>query len=274
MKYMTFNSSCSYAGLANMLEKMGIDVEDYEIALAMKLPFMIDKNEDGYIAGPMLQQKKWFDVYLNAHGYEITEEWVDRSDVFNCLQGKDTAMLGIRMDNGRLHYHAVVFKGMEDGKAAFMNNKHEGGSDPDEFKFTANELEERVRDKTVVATITPTEVRMVDFTALLEQSLKNLDNLQRDMDDFCAVPHSNQEILEKEFGLFRPLLLDGPSMMKIIGQDAVLEDMKTLQKVFVQIALKEKRDNVVLADCFDMELLRSICERWKELIGQEIKCMM
>ena len=155
-----------------------------------------------------------------------------------------------------------------------MNNKHEGGSDPDEFKFTANELEERVRDKTVVATITPTEVRMVDFTALLEQSLKNLDNLQRDMDDFCAVPHSNQEILEKEFGLFRPLLLDGPSMMKIIGQDAVLEDMKTLQKVFVQIALKEKRDNVVLADCFDMELLRSICERWKELIGQEIKCMM
>lgn len=30
MKYMTFNSSCSYAGLANMLEKIGIDVEDYD----------------------------------------------------------------------------------------------------------------------------------------------------------------------------------------------------------------------------------------------------
>ena len=35
---------------------------------------MIDKNEDGYIAGPMLQQKKWFDVYLILLGLEITEE--------------------------------------------------------------------------------------------------------------------------------------------------------------------------------------------------------
>ena len=48
MKYMTFNSSCAYAGLANMLEKKGIDVEDYEIALEMKLPFMVGRNEDGY----------------------------------------------------------------------------------------------------------------------------------------------------------------------------------------------------------------------------------
>ena len=41
MKYMTFNSSCTYAGLANMLMERGIDVEDYEIALEMKLPFLL-----------------------------------------------------------------------------------------------------------------------------------------------------------------------------------------------------------------------------------------
>ena len=274
MKYMTFNSSCSYAGLANMLEKIGIDVEDYEIALEMKLPFMIDKNEDGYIAGPMLQQKKWFDVYLNAHGYESTEEWIDRTDVFDYLQGKDTAMLGIRMDNGRLHYHAVIYVGTEDGKAVFINNKHEGGADPDEYRYTAKELQERVRDKTVIATLTPVQGKMANFKPLLAQSLKNLEDLQREITDFCSMPHSNQEILEYEFGLFRPLLLDGPSMMKLIGQDAVLEDMNTLQKVFVQVALKDKRDNVVLADFFDMGLLRSICERWKKLIEQEIDCMV
>lgn len=41
MKYMTFNSSCTYAGLANMLMDKDIDVEDYEIALEMKLPFLL-----------------------------------------------------------------------------------------------------------------------------------------------------------------------------------------------------------------------------------------
>ena len=269
MKYMTFNSSCSYAGLANMLEKKGINVEDYEIALEMKAPFMIDKNEDGYIAGPMLQQKKWLDVYLNAHGYEIVEEWLDRTEVFDYLQGKDTAMLGIRMDNGRLNYHAVVYKGTEDGKAVFLNNKHENGSDPDEFRYTANELRERVRDKTVIATLKPIDEKSTDFMPLLNQSIKFLDDLQKDMVDFCSKMHSNQEILEKEYGLFRPLLLDGPSMMKLIGQDDILEDMKELQKTFVQAVFKDKRDDVVLADCFDMDLLQSICQRWKKLIENE-----
>ncbi len=65
MKYMTFNSSCPYAGMANMLEKYGIDVEDYEIALEMKLPLFVDKNEDGYVTGPMIQEKKWLDIFLN-----------------------------------------------------------------------------------------------------------------------------------------------------------------------------------------------------------------
>ena len=271
MKYMTINSSCTYAGLANMLEKKGIDVEDYEIALEMKLPFMIDKNEDGYIAGPMLQQKKWFDIFLNKYGYEITEEWLNRADVFNYLQGKDTAMLGISMDNGRLHYHAVIYVGTEDGKAVFINNKHEGGSDPDEFRFTAKELQERVRDKTVIATLTPIEANTIDFKPLLEQSIKNLQDLQKELADFCSIPHSNQEILEKEVGYFRPLLLDGPSMMKLIGRNDIFEDMKVLQKSFVQVAFKEKRDEVVLTDFFDMELLQSIYERWKCLIEQEMR---
>ena len=253
-----------------MLEKKGIDVEDFEIALEMKLPFMIDKNEDGYIAGPMLQQKKWFDIFLNKYGYEITEEWLDRADVFDYLQGKDTAKLGIRMDNGRLHYHAVIYKGTEEGKAIFINNKREGGSDPDEFRFTAKELQESMREKTVVATLTAAEAKTIDFKPLLERSIKNIQDLQKDMIDFCSAKHSNQEMLEKEFGLFRPLLLDGPSMMKLIGQEEILEDMEVLQKTFVQVALKDKRNDVILDDCFDMELLQCVCQRWKKLIEQEI----
>ena len=40
MKYMTFNNSCSYAGVANMLEDFNIHMEDYELAIEMKVPFI------------------------------------------------------------------------------------------------------------------------------------------------------------------------------------------------------------------------------------------
>ena len=44
MKYMTFNSSCSYAGIANMLEQDGVNTTDREIALGMKLPYLFVLN--------------------------------------------------------------------------------------------------------------------------------------------------------------------------------------------------------------------------------------
>ncbi len=37
MKYMHFKGSCSYAGIANMLELSGYDTEDYIIANKIKL---------------------------------------------------------------------------------------------------------------------------------------------------------------------------------------------------------------------------------------------
>ena len=44
MKYMTFNASCAYAGLANIPERFGIETEDREIALAMGLPYFFAKE--------------------------------------------------------------------------------------------------------------------------------------------------------------------------------------------------------------------------------------
>lgn len=87
------------------------------------------------------------------------------------------------------------------------------------------------------------------------------------------MPGTNAKILEKEEGLFRPILLDGSSMMKLLRQNELYEDMRTLQKVFVDIAFKEKADNILLAERFDMDLLHSIFERWRILISQELKML-
>ena len=271
MKYMTFNSSCTYAGLANMLMDKGIDVEDYEIALEMKLPFFIERDENGFSAGPLLQSKKWLDLYLNPRGLELVEDRIDNTEMFDFLQTKNRALLGIRMQNGRNAYHAVVYKGTKEGKAEFINNKHEGSPEPDMFEFTKDELINCLRHKTLVGTLKTCAKKEPDLRPLLEQSIQNLNDLQSEFDEFCRLPRTNAEILEKEKGLFRPILLDGPSMMKQLWQNELYDDMQRLQKVFVNIAFKEKADNILPAERFDMNLFHSICERWRILIGQELK---
>ncbi|MCD8143515.1 MAG: hypothetical protein LUD83_09635 [Clostridiales bacterium] len=40
MKYMTFPSSCTFAGVANLLAFAGVDTSDREIALGMGLPYL------------------------------------------------------------------------------------------------------------------------------------------------------------------------------------------------------------------------------------------
>ena len=84
MKYMHFRASCSYTALAILLEKEGIQTEDYKIALEMNLPWLFSKENDSYIAGSMLQGAKWFNLWLLPHGFEMSEEASEYEDSGAC----------------------------------------------------------------------------------------------------------------------------------------------------------------------------------------------
>ena len=61
MKYMTFNNSCSYAGVANMLEDFNINIEDYELAIRMRVPFILNmmKRASQIKIGCAKTKQKW-----------------------------------------------------------------------------------------------------------------------------------------------------------------------------------------------------------------------
>lgn len=98
MKYMHFNSSFSFAGLANLLYFEGIDTEDFVIALAIDIAYLLGKDGASYLAGTMLQSKEIFDIYLNALGYEFIEENYDKDNVLKILEAADKSyMLGVNI---------------------------------------------------------------------------------------------------------------------------------------------------------------------------------
>ena len=78
---MTFNFSCSYAGVANMLEQYGVDASARSIAMSMKLPYLFSCRDGAYMAGPMLQSAEWFNLFLHPIGFEMIEKEIPAAQV-------------------------------------------------------------------------------------------------------------------------------------------------------------------------------------------------
>lgn len=270
MKYMTFNSSCSFAGVANMLESRGLDFQDYEVALGMELPYIVAKDDGGYMAGSMLQEKKYFDIFLKKNGYELVENYVDRQDIIAILNDMDCAMLGIRIDER--HKHAVVYKGVNtaDNTLMFINNKHEKSDEPARIELTKDELLQRLDDKAMVASLRKYSGKADSPIPFMEASVSCLDELHGDIVRFCADFQSHESVERTRDTLFRPVLLDSVAMMELLGEEAMTENIKKLQRAYIDAAFRSGAEQVRLCKHIDMLLLEQIIEDWKGLIKEQI----
>ena len=215
MKYMHFNSSCSYAGLANLLYLDGIDTEDFVIALAIDLAYLLVKDGASYLAGTMLQSKEIFDIYLNPLGYEFIEENYDKDEVLKILEASDkNYMLGVNIAQG--NKHAIIFKEHKDNRFRFINNKYDDSDEPDEFVWTAEELKKRLDEKTFLAHLEKCDVKDVDMEEPLLKSIENLGALKEDIINFSKREISKNELRESMNTLFRAALLDLVTMFYLL----------------------------------------------------------
>lgn len=269
MKYMTFNSSCAFAGIANMLEKKGISVEDYEVALGMELPYLMVREEDAFLAGTMLQEKKWFDIFLKKQGFALLEETVKREAVPEYLAKTDTAMLGLRIDESKKH--AVVFESVEREIYSFLNNKHAESDEPDTVHLTEKELLERLDEEVRVATLISCEKETVDVMPLVHESALKLDELQYAILDFCEEEHSREEVLENLDRLFRPVLLEGVSMMELLQEEEVASQLREVREEFMQVVFREKRQQLRLDECMGLVDLSQAIMGWKAIMRDRLE---
>ena len=266
MKYMTFNSACAFAGVANMLTGFGVDVQDRDIALGMKLPYLLAREENTYLAGPMLQSSDWFNLYLHSIGFEMREQFVPREEVPGMLAGEKTAMLGIRVSPR--DKHAVVYTGKEGNDFRFLNNKWAHTDEPGTFLFTPQELLSRLEETVVIATLHPCSTRGVDFAPLLQDAGAILRELKDKLTDFCATEKTAEEMMRAMNTLFRPMLLDGITMLELIGQDALAGKLHQVQREFLSAIRAGKP--VVLAEVMQMDVLMQAMNDYITLIQGEL----
>ena len=262
MKFMTFNSSCSYAGVANMLAQYGIETDDRTIAHAMKLPYLFAQEGGAYLSGPMLQSADWFNLYLHPIGYNMVEHRVEREQIPSVLCSAKTAMLGLRISPKSKH--AVVYQGMDHGNYCFLNNKWHHTDEPEQFSLTEAELLSRLDDDVMVAVLEPAPCKAVDFAPLFKQSIQTLDELKQDILSFCTQEQAPQAITTAMNTLFRAILLDGITMLELCAETALVEKLRIVQSEFMSAV--KKNTTVILSEEISVDLLVEAIEEYKRLI--------
>lgn len=269
MKYMTFNSSCSYAGIANMLELYGVETSDRDIALTMKLPYLFSFSDDMYSAGPMLQSAEWFNLYLNPIGYQLYEKMISADQVVDYLKSQKTAMLGIKTENeGK---HAVVYIGTEENQLIFINNKWKSENTPNEIRLSEEQLKQRIESKVMVATLIQITPKKVRYTDKMQTSIIVLQRNLSEIIELCHKEENVENLRAKLNTLFRPLFLDGINMLNLIGEMELSCRFTSLQQELLNALRQDSTKMIFLKDYISIDKLQSSVENYIKLIRVAIE---
>lgn len=245
-----------------MLESYGVNVEDRQIALDMKLPYLFSHENGAYCSGPMLQTAKWFNLYLKPIGFLMTETMLLKKEVCPFLKNVPSAMLGLALSpRGK---HAVVYSGMEGDRYRFLNNKHKGSSDPEAIYLTQEELLPLLSDSVYAAVLQKGLLTPVDLRPYLQESADTLLNLKQDIKTFCSTEQTPQALKAAQNTLFRAILLDGITMLELLGNDEPLKTLKSVQGELLT-ALKENIP-VTPADRLSMNRFENAIDAYRKLI--------
>lgn len=264
VKYMTFKSSCSYGGLANMLEQYGVDVEDRDIALEMKLPYLFACENGEYLAGPMLQSAEWFNLYLYPMGFAMVETELLPGQVPTFLKEQRTAMLGLQVQQGEKH--AVVYVGYQNEQLMFLNNKWRDSEEPEQLLLSQSELLERIGSTVTIATIKPIPPQKVTYAHRLRNSAEVMRQNVAQIKCLCAKEERVGCLRAQLNPLFRPLLLDGITMLELLGQTRLAHRFAALQGGLLD-GLRQNTDaKIILGRYLDVQELTEATEEYMGLI--------
>lgn len=259
MKPITFTGSGMLAGLATMLELVGVDVTDQRLALEMEAPYLLAHTDAGYQSGISLYKPDWLNLCLHPRGYHLSCEHLPRKDIPAFLRARHPAMLRISISGGICH--PVVFSGYEGKRYAFVNIKPMNSDEPDMFSFSAPSLLRRLEDEVDVYTITPCPPEKTDFLPLLQASLKNLTTYQETLLEIRKKEVSLDEFKALRTPLFRALMQDLHPLICLIGDQELAENLRKLNHHYRHVFTMNSGDTVFLDERLPKRLILQ-CIAW------------
>ena len=247
-----------------MLESFDISVEDRQIALDMGLPYLFSYENGAYCSGPMLQTAEWFNLYLKPKGFHMSETRLSKEEVCPFLQKNIPAMLGLAVSPQGKHAFVCIEVGMEGKRYCFLNNKPQNSPDPESICLTREDLLPLLDDSVTVAVLQKSRPMATDLKPYFQKSADTLLMLKQDIRSFCCKEQTPQALRAAQNPLFRAILLDGITMLELLGNEALRKALQTVQREFLN-ALKENK-TLILADRISIERFESAIDAYRDMI--------
>jgi len=265
-KYQTFNASCAYAGIANLLIDYEIDVEDRDIIIESNAAYQLlyNEKENRFIAGYKIQGKHWFNYYLNRYNLKFTEIECTIGDyIFSLDSFYQKHMIGFYIRS--FEKHVVIYEGIENKKYKYLNNKKIDSSDDDFLLFTKMDLYNKSKDFVKFGYLEKTDCSSDKFDKnYFKTTINNIDNYLNILVKNFDIRKS-QEIHSKERDLiYRTLFLDIQSMVKILGFLHLSEKIKIMRTKYSN-ALKSL-DHFALSDLISFSDIQECMYQYKNIV--------
>lgn len=122
----------------------------------------------------------------------------------------------------------------------------------------------------MIATLTQIQPRSVDLRSRMEASIAVIRRNIAEIEDVCRREETVAHLRQRLNTLFRPLLLDGITMLQLLGETPLAQRFTTLQHSLLN-ALRGEADRIVrLGEYLSADELAAAAKCYIDLIQQEL----
>ena len=165
--------------------------------------------------------------------------------------------------------HAVVFVKREEDRFIFINNKQEASDQDDTYHFTKWELLDKLPKDVVVGALERCAIKIPDFRSYYNESIATWKQLREELFEYGFMEATPQGLQESRDRLFRPLLVDGLAMMKLLKQQELVIWLETIQRQYLSTV--KRSQTVRLADEIDYSMIDRSIERILEMVIEKMR---
>ncbi len=265
-KYQTFNSSCAYAGIANLLSQIDVDVEDRDIIIGSNAAFQLlyDELENQYLAGYKVQGKKWFNYYLNPIGFEYKEFECSIDEYLSLIKGGfQNHMIGLWL--GKVERHAVIYEGSNNSHFKYLNNKSIDSSESDYLVLSENDLRRVNKQSLVYGYIEKSDIEYCSFDkSYFEQTIINIEMYKKMiLENIGVVKPYSTHLIERNT-IYRTLFLDLHSMIEILDHYSLSKKILEMRSKYLN-RLKSRNSFALQELCTEHEF-NTVLDNFKEIV--------
>ena len=151
----------------------------------------------------------------------------------------------------------------------FLNNKWEHTDAPEQITLAETELLAQISTSAMIATLKPITPKAVDLHSKMSTSVVVIRQNLADICSVCGRAETVAQLRLKLNTLFRPLLLDGITMLQLIGEVKLAEDFTAHQRSFLSALRQDPDLCIILGEYLSTDALTTAAERYIALIQKE-----